>query len=209
MPESNDNRMAIIFDLGGVLVDWNPRHLYKKLVTDDPEFMEWFLSNVCTPEWNARQDAGRPFAEAVAELVSQHPEYEGLISAFHTRWEEMVAGAIEPTVAILAELRRSDYPLYALSNWSAETFILMRDRFEFLGWFRAVIISGEIEMIKPDPGIYRLLLERIDREAGECLFIDDSLPNVLAARDLGFRTIHYQSPEALRAELERMGLLRG
>lgn len=213
MPESNDkpndNPAAIIFDLGGVLVDWNPRHLYKKLFVDDPDSMEWFLSNVCTPEWNARQDAGRPFAEAVAELVCRHPEYESFISAFHTRWEEMVAGAIEPTVEILAELRRSGHPLYALSNWSAETFALMRDRFEFLGWFGTVIISGEIEMIKPDPAIYHLLLDRIGRKAGECLFIDDSLPNVLAARDLGFRTIHYESPEGLRAELERLGLLRG
>jgi 2-haloacid dehalogenase len=206
MAETNDDRIAIIFDLGGVLVDWNPRHLYKKLLAEDPDFVEWFLSNVCTPEWNALQDAGRPFAEAVAELVARYPDYESLISAFHIRWEEMVAGTIEPAVAILAELRRAGYPLYALSNWSAETFVLMRDRFEFLSWFKAVIISGEIKLIKPDPRIYRLLLDKIDRRAGECLFIDDSLPNVLAARDLGFKTIHFQSAELLREELERMGI---
>ncbi|HKG20497.1 MAG TPA: HAD family phosphatase [Blastocatellia bacterium] len=209
MSEATGNLMAIVFDLGGVLVDWNPRHLYKKLLADDPDFVEWFLSNICTPEWNAKQDAGRPFAEAVAELSLQHPGYENLISAFHTRWEEMVAGAIEPTVAILAELGRAGYPLYALSNWSAETFALMRDRFEFLGWFRAVIISGEARMIKPDPEIYYLLLSEIGRPAGECLFIDDSLPNVLAARDLGFKVIHFQSPESLRGELERMGIRTG
>lgn len=207
MDETNGDRVAIVFDLGGVLVDWDPRHLYKKLFADDPDLMEWFLSDVCTPEWNAMQDAGRPFAEAVAELASRHPEYESLISAYHTRWEEMVAGAIEPTVEILKDLRKAGYPLHALSNWSAETFALMRDKFDFLGWFETVIISGEIKLIKPDARIYRLLLSRINRRAEDCVFIDDSLPNVLAARDLGFRTIHFRSPESLREELERMGIL--
>ena len=200
-------RRAAVFDIGGVLIDWDPRHLYRSLFDDEAE-MERFLAEVCTDEWNARQDAGRPFAEAVAELTARHPEeLHGLIEAYHLRWEEMVAGAIEGTVAVLAELRRAGTPLFALSNWSAETFPAMRARFEFLTCFELIVLSGEVGLIKPDPQIFELLLARIGRSAGECVYIDDSPRNVAAAEQLGFDAIPFLSPDRLRADLTRRGLL--
>ena len=200
-------RLSIVFDLGGVLFDWNPRHLYKKLFPNDLESMEWFLSNICTQEWNVKQDAGRLFSEAVAELIALYPDYEDLIRAYDSRWEEMVEGVIEPSLDILSTLRLEGYELYALSNWSVEKFSLIRSKHQFLKWFEAIIISGEIRMVKPDPKIFRFLLEVIGRDAPECLFIDDSLKNVAAAGKLGFNTIHFRSPDQLRSELHNMGIL--
>jgi 2-haloacid dehalogenase len=200
------NRLSIIFDLGGVLIDWNPRHLYRKLFKDDPESMEWFLSNICTHDWNLKLDAGRPFTEAIDELSDLYPQYEELIRAYGNRWEEMIAGPIEPSIDILRALRREKYQLYALSNWSVETFSKVRSRFDFLDWFETIIISGEVRVAKPDPEIFSILLQRIEKTAGECLFIDDSKINVAAAEKLGFKGIYFQSPEQLYEELCRMGI---
>lgn len=200
--------MAIVFDLGGVLIDWNPRHLYQKLFDNAPEPMERFLSDICSQEWNVQQDAGRPFAEGIAELVARHPDFEQLIRAYDTRWEEMIAGAIQPSVDILADLKQANHPLYALSNWSAEKFANMRNRFPFLSWFEIIVISGEVKAAKPDPRIFSFLLEKSGRTARECLFIDDSIINIAAAQKLGFKTIHFLSPEQLRAELLQMGILK-
>jgi 2-haloacid dehalogenase len=194
---------AIIFDLGAVLIDWNPRYLYRKLF-DDEVAMERFFTETDLLRWNARQDEGHPFAEAIAELSAQFPQYESYIRAFHERWEEMMPGAIEPTVEILAELKANDYDLYALSNWSAETYPMAAARFEFLRWFRTVVISGAVKLCKPDPRIFAHLLEQIGRPARECLFIDDSHTNYEAARQLGFQAIHFHAPEQLRTELRRL-----
>lgn len=196
---------AIVFDLGGVLIDWNPRHLYRKLF-DDTEAMEHFLSEVCTPAWNAQQDAGRPFAEATALLIEQYPEHAAMIRAYDRRWEEMVAGAFEPSVAVLEALAAQDHPLYALTNWSAEKFGLMRERFAFLNHFEDILVSGEVGLKKPDPRIYDLLLERIGYDAEDCLFIDDARPNVEAARTLGFHAIHLDRPGALAQKLQDFGI---
>jgi 2-haloacid dehalogenase len=196
---------AIIFDLGAVLIDWNPRHLYRKLFTDDAA-MEQFFTETDLLNWNAKQDEGHPFAQAVTELSSQFPQHESHIRAFHERWEEMMPGAIEPTVEILAELRKQDYELYALSNWSHETYPFAYARFEFLKWFRAVVISGAVKVCKPDPRIYAHLLGLIGRPAQECIFIDDSLANYQSALKLGFQAIHFQSAEQLRAELMALGI---
>ena len=192
---------AIIFDLGAVLIDWNPRHLYRNLF-DDEATMERFLAETNLLQWNARQDEGYPFATAVAELSAQFPHYELYIRAFHERWEEMMPGAIAGTVEILAELKDRDYELFALSNWSAETYPFAFARFEFLRWFRAVVISGEVKVCKPDPRIYALILNKIGRPAHECVFIDDARANYEAAAQLGFQAIHFHSPEQLRAELK-------
>jgi 2-haloacid dehalogenase len=200
------NTSTIIFDLGGVLLEWNPRYLYRKLF-DDEAAMEAFLATVCTPDWNVRQDAGRPFGEAVAELLEQHPEQEAMIRAYHERWEEMVPHAIEGTVEILADVRAAGYRVAALSNWSAETYPLMRQRFDFLGWFDRIVLSGDERCIKPDPQIYRILLDRLAQPAHECLFIDDSEKNVVAARQMGIHAIHFHSPEALRVQLQEMGIM--
>ncbi len=193
---------AIIFDLGAVLIDWNPRHLYRTMFNDDAA-MEQFFADTKLLQWNARQDEGHPFAEAVAELSAQHLHYEPYIRAFHEQWEVMMPSAIEPTVEILRELKERDYELYALSNWSHETYPFAFARFEFLRWFRAVVISGEVKVCKPDPRIYELILNKIGRPAQECVFIDDSLANIEAAAKLGFQAIHFQSAEQLRAELEQ------
>jgi 2-haloacid dehalogenase len=199
-------RRVVVFDLGGVLIDWDPRHLYRKLIADEVE-MERFLAEICTPEWNGRQDAGRTFAEAVAELVARHPAQRPLIEAYHVRWPEMVAGAIDDAVAILEELKTRGHELHALTNWSTETFALTRPRFAFLGWFETILVSAEEGLIKPDPAIFRLLLKRIGRPAGACVFIDDSRKNVDAAAALGFDAIHFRGADALRRELVGRALL--
>lgn len=197
---------SVIFDLGGVLIDWDPRHLYRTLIDDEAE-MERFLAEVCTPEWNERQDEGRPVAVAVDELSARHPEQHALIEAFYDRWPDMMAGAIEETVAIMAELRESGHRLYALSNWSAETFPHARARFGFLDWFHGVVISGEVGVKKPDPRIFHILFQRHGIDPDLAIFIDDSARNVVAARDLGVEALHFSSATALRGDLERRGLL--
>lgn len=196
---------TIVFDLGGVLIEWNPRYLYRKLF-DDEAAMESFLAEVCSPAWNLRLDAGRPFAEAVAELVEHHPEQEPLIRAYHERWDEMVPHAIDGTVEILADLRAAGYRVAALSNWSTETFPSMRRRFDFLGWFETIVLSGEERCTKPDPQIYEILLRRLDQPAHECIFIDDMEKNIIAARQMGLHAVHFQSPAALRTQLSELGV---
>ena len=197
---------AVVFDLGGVLIDWNPRHLYRKLFEDAGE-MEDFLATVCNPAWNQRQDAGRPVAEATAELKARHPDKAALIEAYYGRWPEMLNGAIDGTVAILAELKDRGTPLYALTNWSAETFPHARCRFGFLDWFRAIVVSGDIGLIKPDADIYELLLATQDLTAAETVFIDDKGENVEAARALGFHGIRFTESESLRTALGELGVL--
>jgi 2-haloacid dehalogenase len=198
---------AIVFDLGGVLLDWNPRYVYRSLFKGDEAAMERFLSEVCTSEWNSRQDAGRPLVEATAELLALHPQHGELIEAYYGRWEEMLAGPIEGTVAILEELHSRGHYLCALSNWSAETFPIAYKRYEFLKRFQTIVLSGEEKLIKPDPAIFQVLLKRIGRRAEECLFIDDVPANAQAARQLGLQAIDFISPEDLRVQLSRLGLL--
>ena len=169
--------------------------------------METFLATVCTPEWNRQQDAGRPWSEAVATLVAEHPAHRDLIEAYWARWPETLGDAIEPTVAVLAELREANVPLYALSNWSAETFPAARPRYPFLDWFDGIVISGEARVSKPDRRIYEALLERHGLEAGAIVFIDDTTENVAAAEALGIRSILFTDGAALRRELVRRGVL--
>ena len=197
---------AVVFDLGGVLIDWDPRYLYRKLLADEAA-VEEFLATVCTPEWNAEQDRGRPFAEGVAELVERHPEHAAAIAAYHERWPEMVAGDIPGTVEVLAELRAAGVPLYALTNWSAETFAITRGRFEFLEWFDGLLVSGEERVTKPDPAIFQLLLDRFGLDPTATVFVDDSEANVAAARRLGFDAIGFTGHEELRRELVARRLL--
>ena len=202
----NEPKPVLIFDLGGVLIDWNPRYLYRKLIADEA-VMEQFLTEVCRPEWNAQQDHGRPFAEAIAELVAQFPAQEALIRAWWERWPEMMNGAIAGTVQILAELRESGNRLFALSNWSAETYPHAESRFEFLQWFEYVALSGRLKLSKPQPEIFAHLLERIGQPAAACIFIDDSRANVEAARRLGIQALHFTAPETLRAQLSALSVL--
>jgi 2-haloacid dehalogenase len=204
---SENRRSVAIFDLGGVLIDWNPRYLYRKLFNGDEAAMEHFLANVCTQAWNEMQDAGRPFAEACAILKREHHDKAELIDAWTARFGEMLAGPIQGTVDIMAELRARGVPLFALTNWSAETYPLALERFDFLGWFRGVLVSGQERMIKPDPRIYRLLLSRFEIDPASAVYIDDNPRNAAAADAFGLRSIHFTEPEALRRTLRSVGLL--
>lgn len=210
MPTSRAETPApvIVFDLGGVLVDWNPRHLYRKLFDDDAA-MEWFLDQVCHGAWNLEQDRGRSFADAIEEAALRHPDQRAMIEAYHARWDEMVAGEIEGSVAILDELAQAHYELHALTNWSAETFPIARARFAFLDRFETILVSGDERLVKPDPRIFQLMLERIAHPAQACVYIDDSAKNVAAAAALDFDAIHFASAPQLRAELTGRGLLAG
>lgn len=197
-----------MFDLGGVLIDWNPRRLYRKLLPDAAS-VEAFLAEVCTAEWNYQQDAGRTCAEAVAELSARHPDRADLIAAYYGRWEEMLGGPLEGTVAILDELDAASVPLYALTNWSRETFPIARRRFPFLTRFRGIVVSGEERLAKPDPRIYRLLCDRYRLDPAGCIYIDDHLANVEAARAAGMTGIRFEAPEQLRHELVGCSILPG
>jgi 2-haloacid dehalogenase len=199
---------VVVFDLGGVLIDWNPRHLYRQLF-DDEAAMERFLAEVCHTAWNEEQDRGRTFAEAIEEAAGRFPEHRALIEAYHRRWDEMLAGPIEGTVELLAELKEAGHELHALTNWSVETFPIARERYAFLGWFTSILVSGEERLIKPDPRVFQLLLERIGRTADACIYIDDNPKNAAAAAALGFDAVHFRSPEQLRADLTRLGVLGG
>jgi 2-haloacid dehalogenase len=200
-------KKTMVFDLGGVLIDWNPRHLYRRIFTDERE-MEYFLTEICSPAWNASTDIGKPFAEAVQQLLPLYPQYREQIQAYHSRWEEMIRGHIPGTLKLLEELKATDYPLAALSNWSSETFHVARSRFEFLDWFDPLIISGDVGCTKPDRRIFEILLEGLQRDAGDCVYIDDSLENIQTASGMGFVTIHFSTPEQLRQELGSSGLIQ-
>ena len=198
---------TVVFDIGNVLVDWNPRYLYRKVFADEEE-MERFLDTVATFEWHREQDRGRSSEEAIALLVSQHPEYAREIEAYYGRWEEMFDGPIEGSVRLLGELHERGYPLYALTNWSAETFPLARTWYRFLELFDEIVVSGELGMIKPDPEIYGVLVERTGLNPATSVFIDDSATNVRAAEALGFKGVLFEGADSLRDDLTSLGLLQ-
>jgi 2-haloacid dehalogenase len=206
LPPSRVQTKTIVFDLGNVLINWNPRNLYRKLFTD-PAAMEHFLTHVCTSDWNLEQDRGRSWADAVALLSARHPTQAELIAAYAARWEEMLDGPIQGTVEILRELKIAGRPLYGLTNWSAETFPMARQRFEFLDWFDGIVVSGEVKLVKPDARIYRHLLDSYGLTAGETVFIDDSRANVDGANAVGLTGLHFTSPAALRRDLAAIGVL--
>lgn len=197
---------TVIFDLGGVLVDWNPRYLYRKLLDSDAE-VEEFLTTVCTQTWNEKQDAGRPWAVAVAELTARFPQHAPLIAAYDERWGEMVSGAVTGSVDILRELVPTGVRLLALTNWSAEKFPIARARFDFLQLFEGIVVSGEECARKPHVKIYEILFERFGVTPQTAVFIDDSAANVATGQRLGLRAIQFAGAEALRAELVALRLL--
>ena len=201
---------AVVFDFGGVLFDWSPLHLYRKLIADDHE-RQWFLDNICTQAWNTEQDAGRPLAEATRTLVDQYPHHETLIRAYYDRWHEMLRGLLPEGVAILNALHAVNMPLFGLTNWSAETFPYARANYPFLQCLRDIVVSGELKLIKPDPAIYQASLDQVrahlpDIQAGEVVFIDDVAGNVEAAIALGWQGIHHVSAERTAAQLRGLGV---
>ncbi|AIF48588.1 HAD family hydrolase [Dyella japonica] len=197
---------TVIFDLGNVLIGWDPRRLYRQLIPDEAQ-MEWFLREVCNSQWNEQQDAGRPWTEATALLRGQFPDHADLIDAYHLRWEETLVGAMEDSIAVLAELRARGVRLLALTNWSQETFPIAQRRFPFLQWFEGIVVSGQERLIKPDPRIYQRLLERYGVDPAAALYIDDSARNVAAAEALGMHGWWFRGADGLRRRLIELNVL--
>jgi 2-haloacid dehalogenase len=199
---------AIVFDFGGVLVDWDPHYLYRPFFDGDDAAIDRFMQAIGFHEWNLRQDGGRSFAEGVSVLSKQFPQYADLIRAYHEHYEEAITGPIWGTVEILRILKEDRSPLYGLSNWAQEKFELVRPKYDFFNWFDDILISSTVNLVKPDPQIFTLFLDRIGWAAADCVYIDDSAANIVTANQLGFTTIHFQSPEQLAKELRLLGLLR-
>jgi 2-haloacid dehalogenase len=199
------NISYVVFDIGGVLIDCNPRHLFRKVFKSEEE-MEWFLSNICTSEWNVQQDGGKLFSVATAELSAKYPEYSDKIAMYYGRWTEMLGGEIEDTVKILRELKSTGMPLYALSNWSHEAFPVAYERYDFMKEFDGLVVSGYEKLLKPDHAIYRVLMDRYKINPSESVYIDDNKPNADAAGELGFNSIHFRSADQLRIDLRALGL---
>ena len=198
---------TIIFDLGGVLIDWNPAYVFDKLITDETKRKQFF-AEICTPEWNEEQDAGRSLKEATQMLVDQHPDWQEYIEAYYGRWEEMLGGPINETVEIFRELKaKGNHKFYALTNWSAELFPVALQKYDFLHWFDGRLVSGEEKMRKPFPEFYQLLLDRFNIKKEEAIFIDDNLRNAEAAQQFGIQTIRFTTPADLRKELTASGIL--
>jgi len=199
------NIKSVVFDIGGVLIDWNPRHLYRKIFSSEEE-MERFLSEVCTYEWNVQQDGGTLFSVATAELSAKFPAYSDKIALYYGRWEEMLGGELTDTVNLFNELKSAGMPLYALTNWSHEAFPVAYERYGFMKQFDGIVVSGYEKLLKPDHAIYRVLMDRYNVNPAESVYIDDNKANAEAAAELGFHSIHFQSADHLRYELRSLGL---
>ena len=197
----------VIFDLGGVLIDWNPEYVYLDVFNGDREKMKWFFDEICTMDWNENQDAGYPLQQATEERVKLFPEYEEWIRIYYGRWEEMLGNQIDGTVAILKQLiDNPNYKVVALTNWSAETFPVALERFDFLHWFEGIVVSGTEKMRKPFNEIYELTINRFNIEASQSLFIDDNARNIEAAKKMGINTIRFNNPTQLKSELKSLNI---
>ena len=197
----------VIFDLGGVLIDWNPEYVYLEVFNGDREKMKWFFDEICTMDWNENQDAGYSLQQATEERVKLFPEYEEWIRIYYGRWEEMLGKQIDGTVTILKQLiDNPNYKVVALTNWSAETFPVALERFDFLHWFEGIVVSGTEKMRKPFNEIYELTLNRFNIEASQSLFIDDNARNIEAAKKIGINTIRFNNPTQLKSELKSLNI---
>lgn len=204
---AGNNIDTIIFDLGGVLIDWNPNYVFDKIFTDETR-KKYFFENICTPDWNEEQDAGRSLEEATEMLVARHAGWEQEIRAYYGKWKDMLGGPIDGTVEILKKLRAAKtHRLYALTNWSAETFPVALELYDFLQWFEGIVVSGTEKTRKPFPEFYHILFDRYEVDPGRAVFIDDNFRNVEAARSLGVTGIHFQSPAQLETALKEINIL--
>jgi 2-haloacid dehalogenase len=198
---------TIIFDLGNVLVDWSPLHVYRDYF-DSEEKRNYFFENICTADWNEQQDEGKSIVEATQELVQKFPEWEQPIRDFYGRWTEMLKGPIHESVEIFRQLKASGkYKIYALTNWQSSLFDIALVRYNFLHWFDGRVVSGDEKTRKPFPEFYQRLLDRYNVNPSEALFIDDSLRNVKAAEELGIKSIHFEGAEQLKEKLKDMNVL--
>lgn len=194
---------TIIFDLGGVLIDWNPEYLFLEAFHGDREKMEWFLNNICTMDWNENQDEGYPISKATEELVLKHPEYEDYIRMYYGEWETMLGGTIKGSLKVLEKLiKNNSYKVIALTNWSNETFPIAKKRFDFLNWFEGVVVSGDEKVRKPSKKIFEIALSRYNIIPEQSIFIDDNFRNITAAEAIGINGIHFKDPDQLIKELQ-------
>jgi 2-haloacid dehalogenase len=199
---------TIIFDLGGVLLDWSPEYVYTETYFDSPEKKEYFFKNICTNDWNEEQDAGRSIVDATQLLVAQFPEWEAPIRDYYGRWTEMLRGPIHETVEIFRQLKDSGkYKTYALTNWQGDLFHIALVRYNFMHWFDGRVVSGDEKTRKPFHEFYHRLLDRYNVVPQNAMFIDDNLRNVKAAEELGITSIHFRSPQQLKSELTKLGIL--
>ena len=197
----------IVFDLGAVLIDWNPMYVFKNEF-DTPEELAYFFNEICTVDWNENQDAGYPLDQATEDLIARYPSYASKIRMFYDRWEEMLGDAIPGSVDVLRNcVENPELKVLALTNWSAETFPIALRKFPFLQWFEGIVVSGEEKIRKPFLAIYKTLLSRYKLKAEETLFIDDNLRNIEAANSLGIRGLHFKSSEQLRQELNKLAII--
>lgn len=197
---------TVVFDVGNVLIHWDPHNLYRKLIPDDTE-RDYFLNTVCHYDWNLEQDKGRGWQEALEERIGQFPHHEDLIRAYYDRWEEMLDGHVEGAVKLLKELKDGGVPLYAITNFSSEKFEVAKQIFPFLAdSFRDTVVSAEEKLLKPDRRIYEILIERNNLNPSELVFVDDTYKNVLGAQAVGMQALHFETPEKLRADLKTLGL---
>lgn len=199
---------GVIFDLGGVLIDWNPKHLYRKIFGENEDKLNFFLTEICPLEWNERQDAGRPLSVAISERVLEYPEWEHEIRAYYDRWIEMIGGEIPGTAEIVDELAASGIRLFALSNWSLETYPLIRGDYPVLGHFERIMLSAEFGYAKPDPRLFQIALREVDLPIEKLLFVDDNIRNIRVARQIGLKSIHFTSSASLRTILFAAGLVQ-
>lgn len=196
---------TVVFDVGNVLLRWDARLIYRSLIPES-ERLDWFMQNICTGAWNLEQDRGRSWEEGVALLVEQHPEWEREIRAFDESWHDSVPHTIADSVAVLEELKGQGEKVYAITNFSREKWAECLIRFPFLQSFDGVVVSAHERLLKPDPAIYEVLLARYGLKAGDCIFVDDSEKNVVGARKIGMRAVHFVEPIDLRAELRGLGV---
>ena len=193
----------VVFDLGGVLIDWDPRHYFKKYFADTEE-MEYFLREICSPGWNTQMDAGKPFEEGVRELQAEHPEYSEAIEHFWKHWADMLGGPIDESVKLLKELKAEDYRVFALTNWSAETFPVALERYDFLKLFEGIVVSGKVKVAKPDKKIFQYLLNTYEIDARETVFIDDNKANIATASSLGFHAFLFDTAANVQSEIAKL-----
>lgn len=201
---------AVVFDFGGVLIDWSPEYLYRELIPDETE-RRWFLTHVCSMDWVIRQDGGQPIVEATDELIARFPDHEPLIRAFYERWHQMVAGVLDDGVALMEKLEAAEVPLFGLTNWSAETFPYAWEHYPVLRRFRDIVVSGRVKLVKPDPAIFAEMHRRIELqmpgvEPSELVFIDDNAKNAEAATALGWHGVHHTNAAQTEAKLRELGL---
>ena len=194
--------MKFLFDLGGVFFDWNPKYFYKNVFSDSKE-MDFFLSKICNDSWNSRQDEGRSIEDGENQIINLFPKFKKQIKMYYKNHKKMIKGVFKNSIEILTVLKKNNYKCYVLSNWSSETFMGMTEEYTFLKQFDDMIISGEHKLIKPNPLIYKLAINKFNLDPLNCVFIDDKYENIDAAKQLGFLTIHLINPRTIKSEIEK------